>query len=81
MKLYKLRIFTTNFIQNRAFTGTQIRELYLRHCGLTHIQPEAFDGLNNVLRILDLSGNNLTTLLINQFKNLDALRYYIITLK
>lgn len=34
----------------------------MRRCGLTQIYPEAFDGLEDTLEILDLSGNNLTTL-------------------
>lgn len=34
----------------------------MRRCGLTQLYPEAFDGLEDSLEILDLSGNNLTTL-------------------
>lgn len=49
-------------MQDSAFRQARIRELYMRRCGLTQLHPEAFDGLEDSLEKLDLSGNNLTTL-------------------
>lgn len=46
----------------RAFESARIRELYIRHCGLSFISPASFDGLGKTLQILDISGNNLTDL-------------------
>lgn len=46
----------------RAFESARIRELYIRHCGLSIISPATFDGLGKSLQILDISGNNLTDL-------------------
>lgn len=46
----------------RAFESARIRELYIRHCGLSVISPASFDGLGKTLQILDISGNNLTAL-------------------
>lgn len=46
----------------RAFESARIRELYIRHCGLSIISPASFDGLAKTLQILDISGNNLTAL-------------------
>lgn len=45
-----------------AFESARIRELYIRHCGLSFISPASFDGLGKTLQILDISGNNLTEL-------------------
>lgn len=47
---------------DRAFESARIRELYIRHCGLSFISPTSFDGLGKTLQILDISGNNLTAL-------------------
>lgn len=49
----------------RAFESARVRELYIRHCGLSFIQPNSFDGIGKTLQILDLSGNNLTGLPID----------------
>lgn len=49
----------------RAFESARIRELYIRHCGLSNISPASFDGMGKTLQILDLSGNNLTALPMN----------------
>lgn len=46
----------------RAFESARIRELYIRHCGLSFISPASFDGLGKSLQILDISGNNVTAL-------------------
>lgn len=43
----------------------------MRRCGLTQLYPEAFDGLEDSLEILDLSGNNLTTLPSSVFHRLN----------
>lgn len=50
---------------DRAFESARIRELYIRHCGLSVISPASFDGMGKTLQILDLSGNNLTALPMN----------------
>lgn len=47
---------------DRAFESARIRELYIRHCGLSFITPASFDGMGKTLQVLDLSGNNLTVL-------------------
>lgn len=39
-----------------------IKELYIRKCDLNDISPLAFGGLENSLQILDLSGNNISSL-------------------
>uniref|UniRef100_A0A1Q3FSG3 Putative conserved secreted protein n=1 Tax=Culex tarsalis TaxID=7177 RepID=A0A1Q3FSG3_CULTA len=64
-----------NHIEDNAFRQAKIRELYIRHCGLDFISPEAFAGLESSLQILDLSGNNLTHLADNLFKGFDYLRF------
>lgn len=47
----------------------------MRRCGLTQIYPEAFDGLEDSLEILDLSGNNLTTLPNTVFHRLNLVSH------
>ncbi|CAH1176590.1 unnamed protein product [Phaedon cochleariae] len=49
-------------IEENAFRQASIKELYLRNCGLTEMSPSAFDGLENSLETLDLSGNNISFL-------------------
>lgn len=49
-------------IADGAFQSARIRELYLRHCHLSYIAPSAFSGLESSLQVLDISGNNITTL-------------------
>lgn len=49
----------------RAFESARMRELYIRHCGLSFVSPASFDGMGKQLQILDLSGNNLTALPMN----------------
>lgn len=51
-----------------------MRELYLRSCGLTHISPTAFAGLENSLELLDLSGNNISYLPQEVFHRFQYLR-------
>uniref|UniRef100_A0A182QLG2 Chaoptin n=1 Tax=Anopheles farauti TaxID=69004 RepID=A0A182QLG2_9DIPT len=62
-------------IEDNAFRSAKIRELYVRHCDLDHVQPEAFSGLENYLQVLDLAGNNLTEVAENLFRGFDHLRY------
>lgn len=47
---------------DRAFESARIRELYIRHCGLSFISPASFEGMGNALQVLDISGNNLTAM-------------------
>lgn len=64
-----------NSLQDSAFRQARIRELYMRRCGLTQLYPEAFDGLEDSLEILDLSGNNLTTLPNTVFHRLNLVSH------
>lgn len=58
--------------QNSAFEHAKIRKLYMRHCGITKISPESFNGIEDTLVLLDLSANNLT-LNNNEFPRLELL--------
>lgn len=49
-------------ISDGGFQSARIRELYIRYCHLDYIEPSAFSGLESSLQVLDLSGNNITTL-------------------
>lgn len=60
-------------ISDNAFQSARIRELYIRHCMLDFIEPAAFDGLESSLQVLDLSGNNITTLPEKLFSSFDFL--------
>lgn len=51
-----------HIISDNAFQSAKIRELYIRHCRLDFIEPMAFAGLESSLHVLDISGNNITTL-------------------
>ncbi|XP_050098956.1 chaoptin isoform X2 [Anopheles aquasalis] len=62
-------------IDDDAFRPAKIRELYVRHCDLGYLQPEAFAGLEGYLQVLDLSGNNLTELPDELFRGFDSLRH------
>ncbi|XP_065076627.1 chaoptin-like isoform X2 [Ochlerotatus camptorhynchus] len=64
-----------NHIDDNAFRQAKIRELYIRHCGLDFISPDAFAGLETSLQVLDLSGNNLTHLADDLFHDFDYLRF------
>uniref|UniRef100_A0A182KBF3 Chaoptin n=1 Tax=Anopheles christyi TaxID=43041 RepID=A0A182KBF3_9DIPT len=70
-----------SLIEDNAFRSAKIRELYVRHCDLDHVQPEAFSGLENYLQVLDLSGNNLTEVADNLFRGFENLRYGVHSLK
>ncbi|KAK4882835.1 hypothetical protein RN001_006154 [Aquatica leii] len=63
-------------IEDNAFRQAKIKELYIRSCRLTVVTPTAFDGLENSLQILDLSGNNLTSVqdeILDDFSVLQSL--------
>ncbi|KRT80569.1 hypothetical protein AMK59_7610 [Oryctes borbonicus] len=65
-------------IQENAFMNALIKELYIRKCGLTHISPLAFGGLENSLQLLDLSGNNITSLFEETFHRFSVIRTFIL---
>ncbi|CAH1127122.1 unnamed protein product [Ceutorhynchus assimilis] len=61
-------------IEDNAFRQARIRELYLRSCGITHVDPAAFAGLENVLEVLDLSGNNISLLPTDVFQRFQYIK-------
>uniref|UniRef100_A0A336KC85 CSON002513 protein n=1 Tax=Culicoides sonorensis TaxID=179676 RepID=A0A336KC85_CULSO len=61
-------------ISEGAFQKARIRELYIRNCKLHFISPEAFTSLESSLQVLDLSGNNITTLPEKVFSAFDSLK-------
>jgi len=61
-------------VQTDAFRDARIRELFMMDCGLQDISPSAFSGLEATLQLLDLSGNNLTTLPPHLLQEFDFLR-------
>ncbi|CAH0558981.1 unnamed protein product [Brassicogethes aeneus] len=61
-------------IEENAFRKAKIKELYIRFCGLTTINPASFGGLENSLEILDLSGNNIALLPENLLHRFEFLR-------
>ncbi|XP_024081743.1 chaoptin isoform X2 [Cimex lectularius] len=63
-------------IQPNAFQGCRITELNLSNCKLRQIDPESFNGLENTLQSLDLTGNNISTFsfpLLLKYENLRLL--------
>lgn len=62
-------------ISEKAFQNAKIRELFIRHCKLDHIDPNAFNGLESSLQVLDISGNNITALPDQLFSSFDLLRH------
>lgn len=72
----KLTKFT--FLQDEVFLNTKIRELYIRYCEITNIQELSFVGLENVLEILDLTGNKIEMLDLNSFTNFNNLKSLIL---
>lgn len=62
-----------HIISDNAFQSARIRELYIRHCRLDFIEPSAFAGLESSLQVLDISGNNITTLSDKLFNSFDFL--------
>lgn len=67
-------------LRNEAFRPSRMRELYIRFCELHTVSPLAFEGLGTTLQILDLTGNNITTLPEHLFKNFDVFRHVLIFL-
>ncbi|KAL3279501.1 hypothetical protein HHI36_017010, partial [Cryptolaemus montrouzieri] len=61
-------------VEENAFRSAKIRELYMRRCGMTEISPMAFEGLEDYLEILDMSGNDLKELPVDLFSRLVLLR-------
>ncbi|CAH1974718.1 unnamed protein product [Acanthoscelides obtectus] len=61
-------------LEENAFRQAKIRELFLRGCGLTEVEPSAFSGLENYLELLDLSGNNISNLPQDIFHRFESLR-------
>lgn len=59
---------------DEAFRPCRMRELYIRFCDLHTVSPLAFDSLGTSLQILDLSGNNITSLRENIFSKFDVFR-------
>lgn len=51
-----------NLLEENAFQHSKIKALYIRDCDLTVVSPIAFNGLEDYLEKLDLSGNNITVL-------------------
>lgn len=64
-----------NYLEDEAFKPAKIRELYIRHCGVSFVAPNTFQGMGTTLQILDLSGNNITALPENLLRNFDDFRY------
>lgn len=61
-------------IADEAFRPTKMRELYIRFCSLNFVSPLAFEGLGATLQILDLSGNNISSLADTTFHKFDVFR-------
>lgn len=70
----RLLLHSKIFLQEGAFRTAKLKEIYLRNCGLTQIAPEAFDGVENYLEVLDLSGNDIRSLMDGYFAKFQALR-------
>lgn len=65
-------------LHDEAFRPCKIRELYIRFCDLNSVSTLAFEGLGGSLQILDLSGNNISTLPELAFRNFDIFRFVYI---
>ncbi|XP_011151710.1 chaoptin isoform X3 [Harpegnathos saltator] len=64
-------------IEEGTFRDSRIRELYLSDCDLLEINSANFAGLESTLELLDVSGNNITTLPNRLFQEFDFLRTLI----
>ena len=62
-----------HLISDNAFKTARIRELYIRNCNLDYMEPGSFAGLESSLQVLDISGNNITTLPEQLFSSFDLL--------
>ncbi|KAL1452518.1 hypothetical protein WDU94_006742 [Cyamophila willieti] len=73
--------FNGNPLQNinaDAFYNAKIRELYLVDCKLSSIDPAIFSGIEDTLQVLDLTGNNLTSIPAELFEQFNALRTLVV---
>lgn len=61
-------------LKEGTFRGSRIRELYLSDCDLLEINSAHLAGLELSLELLDVSGNNITTLSNHLFQAFDFLR-------
>ncbi|XP_014217165.1 chaoptin-like isoform X2 [Copidosoma floridanum] len=61
-------------IEQGAFKNSRVRELYFTDCDIYEIESTDFMGLESSLELLDLAGNNLTSLPNSVFQNYDNLR-------
>ncbi|XP_014471116.1 PREDICTED: chaoptin isoform X3 [Dinoponera quadriceps] len=61
-------------IEEGTFRDSRIRELYLSDCDLLEVNSANFAGLESTLELLDVSGNNITTLPNRLFQEFDFLR-------
>ncbi|CAH1114704.1 unnamed protein product [Psylliodes chrysocephalus] len=66
-------------LEENAFRQAKIKELYLRGCGLSEVNPRAFEGLESFLEILDLSGNNISLLPEAVFNRFQILRTILLS--
>lgn len=64
-------------LKEGAFKNSRIKELYLTDCDLYDMDSPDFMGLESSLELLDLSGNNLTSLPNRIFQQYDYLRTLI----
>uniref|UniRef100_A0A8D8SNM6 Chaoptin n=2 Tax=Cacopsylla melanoneura TaxID=428564 RepID=A0A8D8SNM6_9HEMI len=73
--------FNGNPLQNinaDAFYNAKIRELYLVDCKLSSIDPAIFSGIEDTLQVLDLTGNNLTSIPAELFEQFHSLRSLVV---
>ncbi|XP_076287788.1 leucine rich repeat containing G protein-coupled receptor chaoptin isoform X3 [Lasioglossum baleicum] len=66
-----------SMIEEGTFRDSKIRELYFSDCDLMDVSSANFVGLESSLELLDLSGNNITTLPSPIFQEYDFLRTLI----
>ncbi|CAD1476915.1 unnamed protein product [Heterotrigona itama] len=64
-------------IEEGTFRDSRIRELYFSDCDLMDVNSPNFAGLESSLELLDLSGNNITSLPSPIFQEYDFLRTLI----
>lgn len=64
-------------LKEGTFRNSHIRELYLDDCNLLEMNSANLVGLESSLELLDVSGNNITTLPHHMFQEFDFLRTLI----
>ncbi|XP_060831402.1 chaoptin [Bombus pascuorum] len=64
-------------VQEGTFRDSRIRELYFSDCDLMEVNSPDLAGLESSLELLDLSGNNITSLSSPIFQEYDFLRTLI----